>query len=386
MQRSLDRVLTTHAGALQRPRDLAEIMAAEGEQSPRTRERLGTAVADVVTRQVEAGIDVVDDGEYGKSIWQWYVTERLDGIERREWQQEPYFKGRDREQFAEFYAWADDSGTLFAFPEDQYFFGAMATQPVCTGPIRYRGEAVRRDIENFGNALKGTAATEAFMPVVAPASVEVGIANEYYPTEDDFLQALGEAMAEEYRAIVQAGFVLQVDDAWVPAVWDRSPELDLAAYRRHVGKRIDVLNQALAGLPEEQIRYHLCWGSWHGPHANDIPLADIVDLVLGVRAGAYLIEAANVRHEHEYHLWETVRLPTDKVLVPGVVSHSSNIVEHPELVAERICRFAERVGAENVIAGTDCGMGGRIHPQLGWAKLDSLARGAELATDRLHKR
>lgn len=388
MERSTNRILTTHVGALQRPSDLSTMMAEHGEWAPQVTGRLRHAVSDVVARQAGLGIDVVDDGEFGKTVWMWYVRDRLDGIEARDWSEadEPYLKGRDREQFAEFYAWVDANASLFGYMEDSYFFGPIATQPVVTGAIAYRPEAVTRDIDNLTAALKDHAVTEAFMPVVAPGSIEVGLANEHYANRDDLMRALADAIAEEYRAIIDAGFILQVDDAWLPTAWDRSPEFDLASYRRYAGESIEVLNHALAGLPEDRIRYHLCWGSWHGPHAHDVPLRDIIDIVLRVRAGGYVIEAANSRHEHEYHLWEDVALPEGKVLVPGVVTHATNIVEHPELVAERICRYAERVGRNNVIAGADCGFGSRIHPQLGWAKLSALVEGATLASDRLWHR
>lgn len=386
MNRSTDRILTTHVGSLQRPAELSQLMAQHGQGAPEVQERLRSAVAEVVRRQREAGVDVVNDGEFGKSLWMWYVDERIDGIDRREWGDEEYFKGRDRDEFAEFYEWADRNAATFGFMEDAYFFGAVATQLVCTGALGYRDEAVKRDIASLTEAVQGQEHSEAFITSVAPASVEVGLRNEHYPSDDEFLRALADVMAQEYKAIIEAGFILQVDDAWVPAVWDRHPELDLDSYRRYARSRIEVLNHALAGLPEDRIRYHMCWGSWHGPHAHDIPLADIVDLMLSVNAGAYSIEAANVRHEHEYHLWEDVALPDGKLLIPGVVSHSTNLIEHPELVAERIGRYAERVGPENVIASADCGFGSRIHPQLGWAKMQTLARGAELATQRLRQR
>jgi 5-methyltetrahydropteroyltriglutamate--homocysteine methyltransferase len=388
MQYSADRVLTTHVGALQRPVELSRAMAEQGENSPQARELLHSAVADVVRRQVDLGIDVVDDGEFGKTLWMWYVRDRLDGIGSRDWSEadEAYLKGRDREEFEEFYAWADANQSLFGFMEDAYFFAPIVTQPVVTGPITYRPESVRRDIENLREAVAGQDVTEVFMPVVAPASIEVGLANEYYSSRDDLMRALADAIREEYKAIIDAGFLLQVDDAWVPAQWDRRPELSLEEYRRYAQESIDVLNHALDGLPEDRIRYHICWGSWHGPHKHDVPLADILDIVLQVRAQAYVIEAANSRHEHEYHLWEDVRLPDGKILVPGVVTHATNALEHPELVAERITRFADRVGRENVIAGADCGFGSRIHPQLGWAKLQALAEGADLASRRLWQR
>jgi 5-methyltetrahydropteroyltriglutamate--homocysteine methyltransferase len=388
MHGSADRILTTHVGALQRPAGLSAAMAEHGEWAPEVLPQLSAAVADVVARQQDIGIDVVDDGEFGKTIWMWYVRDRMDGIEGRDWDrsEEPLLKGRDRDQFPGFYAWADANASLFGYPEDSYFWSSNATQPVVTGPIRYRADAVRRDIANLTAALRGRPATEAFMPVVAPASIEVGLANEYYGSRDDLMRALADAISQEYQAIIDAGFVLQVDDAWVPAVWDRSPEYDLDAYRRYAADSIEVLNHALDGLPEDRIRYHLCWGSWHGPHANDVPLADIVDIVLRVRAGAYLIEAANSRHEHEYHLWEDVRLPEGKILIPGVVTHATNQIEHPELVAERITRYTDRLGRENVMAGADCGFGSRIHPELGWAKLAALVEGAALASSRIWNR
>lgn len=385
MQHSTDRILTTHVGALQRPAELSEAMLHKGQDSPEARRLLTSAVADVVRRQADLGIDVVDDGEFGKTLWMWYVRDRLDGIESRDWSQadEAYMKGRDREEFGDFYAWADANQSIFGYMEDPYFFDPITTQPVVRGPLSYRPEAIQRDIENLRAAVAGQDVAEVFMPVVAPASIEVGIANEYYGSRDDLMRALADAMREEYKAIIDAGFLLQVDDAWVPAQWDRRPELDLDEYRRYAQESIDVLNHALDGLPEDRIRYHICWGSWHGPHKHDVPLADIVDIVLRVRAGAYVIEAANSRHEHEYHLWESVKLPEGKILVPGVVTHATNVIEHPELVAERITRFADRVGRENVIAGADCGFGSRIHPQLGWGKLQTLAEGARLASQRL---
>lgn len=382
MQRSADRILTTHAGCLERPHELKEALAGgdwEAAAGP-----LRTAVADVVRKQVDAGIDIVNDGEFGKSIWQWYVTERLTGFERRQ-HETALLYGRDRDRFKDFYEFADRNvgRTLFFQDEADPWFGALATQPVCVGPVTYRPEAVQRDIENLEAALDDVGVTEAFLPVAAPASIEVAMKNEYYPSDDDFLWALADAMKEEYRAITDAGFILQVDDAWIPALWDRMVDLDLETYRKYCQGRIEALNHALAGIPEDRIRYHLCWGSWHGPHVTDIPLAEIVDLMFEVKAQAYVFEAANVRHAHEYHLWETVELPEGKIIAPGMVTHSTHVIEHPELVAERIERFAELVGKENVIAGTDCGMGARIHPELGWAKLQSLAEGAQLATRRL---
>jgi 5-methyltetrahydropteroyltriglutamate--homocysteine methyltransferase len=371
------RILTTHVGALQRPPEAEQALLGEADE-----EELTKAVADVVRQQAEIGIDIVDDGEFGKSIWQWYVTERLGGLTRKEHERPP-IRGRDHVRFGEFYDYAGRTADVLFYGTDRAFWASIATRPVCIGPITYEPGPLQRDIANLKAALDGVEVADAFMPAVAPASAEVDMGNEHYATQDELLWALAEALREEYRLIIEAGFQLQVDDAWIPALWNQQPELELEEYRRFCASRIEALNHAVAGLPEDRIRYHLCWGSWHGPHETDVPLADIVDLMLQVKAGIYSIEAANVRHEHEYRLWESVRLPEGRKLAPGVVTHSTNLIEHPELVAERIVRFAERVGRDNVIASTDCGMGSRIHPQLGWAKLASLVEGARIATTML---
>jgi 5-methyltetrahydropteroyltriglutamate--homocysteine methyltransferase len=373
----MTRILSTHVGALQRPPEAEAALLGEAPAGALTE-----AVADVVRKQVEAGIDIVDDGEFGKSIWQWYVTERLDGIEREEHPRPP-LRGRDHELFTDFYAYALETPDVLFHGSDRAFWASIATRPICVGPITYKSGPLERDIANLKAAVDGLDVVDVFMPAVAPASAEVDMGNEHYSTQEELLWALADALREEYLAIVDAGFQLQVDDAWIPALWDHDPALDLDTYRDYCRSRVEALNHALRDIPEERVRYHLCWGSWHGPHATDIPLAEIVDLVLQVRAGTYSVEAANVRHEHEYHLWEDVKLPEGKKLAPGVVTHSTNLIEHPELVAERIVRFAERVGRENVIASTDCGMGSRIHPQLGWAKLAALSEGARLASSRL---
>jgi 5-methyltetrahydropteroyltriglutamate--homocysteine methyltransferase len=387
MQRSTDRILTTHVGALQRPPSLSQEMAKHGQWSEAAQDQLRSAVADVVQRQVATGIDIVNDGEFGKTMWVSYARDRLEGIEGRDSTQPGggMITGRDRNEFPGFYAWAEGNATLFGYMEDSYFWSNSVTQPVVTGPIRYRPEAVERDIANLRAALADQPVLEAFLPVVAPASVELDLADEYYGSRDELLRALADAMHEEYSAIIGAGFILQVDDAWVPAAWDHNPDYDLDSYRRYVSESVEVLNHAFEGLPADRIRYHLCWGSWHGPHANDVPLAHIADLLLRVNAGAYLIEAANSRHEHEYHLWEDLSLPEGKILIPGVVTHATNVIEHPELVAERIQRYTDRVGSSNVTAGADCGFGSRIHPELGWAKMAALTEGAALATSRIWK-
>lgn len=378
----MSRILTTHVGSLPRPDALDDALAAHSSDFDVV---LAASVKDVVARQAALGIDVVDDGEFGKSSWTGYLTERLGGFEARPITpgQAPLAGGKDRQDFAEFYADATRTETLWYRPDGRLRgHAAPPVQWVCTGPITYTGTAaVQRDIDNFRAALGGLDVTDAFLPVAAPASVEPGRKNEFYASEEEYVFALAEALRTEYETIAGAGFLLQVDDAWITALWDRMlPNADVAQYQRYCRLRIDALNHALRNVPEERVRYHICWGSWHGPHSTDIPLRDLAELMLRVKARAYLFEAANVRHEHEYHLWEHVRLPAGKVLVPGVVSHATNVLEHPELVAERILRFAERVGRDRVMAGTDCGLGGRVHPQLAWAKLGALAEGAALAS------
>jgi 5-methyltetrahydropteroyltriglutamate--homocysteine methyltransferase len=258
----------------------------------------------------------------------------------------------------------------------------------CTGPVTYRGQAaLQREIDILRAALGTSPAGDAFLTSTAPASLEPSRTNCHYRTQEEFVYALAEAMRVEYQAIASAGFLVQVDDAWLAALWDRiGVKMGLEAYQRYCAMRVEALNHALRGIPSEQIRYHLCWGSWHGPHAHDIPMADIVGTMLAVNAQTYLFEAANVRHEHEYVVWKSVKLPDDKILAPGVVSHATTLIEHPELVAERIRRFADIVGRERVIASTDCGLGLRCHPQIAWAKLRSLAQGAELASRSLWRR
>jgi 5-methyltetrahydropteroyltriglutamate--homocysteine methyltransferase len=378
MKRSTSsRILTTHVGSLPRP-DGGDRGGGEDAAA------LTSLVAGVVERQRAAGIDVINEGEYTKGgDWLSYVDNRFRGFEARP----PaggtplILQGKDREAFADFYRQATARGTLFYEPGGQI----KQARPhwVATSPIGYRGEAdLKREIDIF-RAVVGPE-TEAFITTTAPASLEPYRRTEYYKSQEEFVFALAEAMRTEYRTIIDAGFILQVDDAWLPALWDRiGIQMGLDAYRKYCEVRIEALNHALRGLPEDRIRYHLCWGSWHGPHAFDIELEKLADLMLRVRAQAYLIEAANARHEHEYALWEQVKLPDGKILIPGMVSHATDGIEHPELVAQRIRRFAKIVGPENVIAGTDCGFGGRTHPQIAWAKLEALAQGAERAVKGL---
>jgi len=390
MKRSEGRILTSHAGSLPRPDALLALnqtkLAGEGFDAAAYAAGLKAAVAGIARKQAELGVDVVNDGEFGKAsrgpidygAWQSYAFGRLSGWEPGEPRPSPALSGRrDRVKFAAFYKELDGKDFISS--------SAMSGRPpVFVGPIRYTGQqAVRADVENFKAALAGAKAEEGFITSVAPGSF-ARRQNKYYKTDEEFLYALADALKEEYKAIIDAGFVLQLDDPGLPDSWDMAnPEPSLAEYRKFATVRIEALNHALKDLPEDRIRYHICWGSWHGPHSTDLPLASIVDLLLKVRAGGFSVEAGNVRHEHEWKVWREAKLPEGKVLIPGVVSHATNVLEHPELVADRIVRFANVVGRENVIAGTDCGLGGRIHEQLVWAKLESLVAGARLASRQL---
>jgi 5-methyltetrahydropteroyltriglutamate--homocysteine methyltransferase len=388
MKQSTDRILTTHVGSLIRPQALQDILRAkQGGQSydhAAYENCLKQSVVDVVRRQAEIGVDVVSDGEFGKAIsWNQYVVERLSGFELRAIPPgfRPGTPGADRTRFKEFYAELDVREPM-----------ANAKMVACVGPVKYIGqEILRRDIDNFKAALKGVKVVEAFMPVVAPSSVLPDRKDEYHKGEEEWLSAVTAAMRTEYRTIVDAGFILQIDDARAATAFDRMvPPGTFEEYRRWLAKFVESLNHALEGIPEDRVRYHVCWGSWPGPHVSDVALKDIVDLILKVRAGAYVIESANPRHEHEWQVWKNVRLPEGKVLIPGVISHATNVVEHPELIAERITRFANLLGRENVIAGTDCGFAQgtfyrRVHPTVMWAKFEALVEGARLASKQLWK-
>jgi 5-methyltetrahydropteroyltriglutamate--homocysteine methyltransferase len=387
VQRSVDRVLTTHVGSLIRPPELLELMAARerGEAAAGLDQVLRDSVADVVRQQSQIGIDVPSDGEYGKSGWFLYLTERISGFEKRAAPAPAIgIMGRERaERFADYYDEALAAGGMVT-PT------AFSRRLVATGPIEYTeaGRALlRRDMRNFSAALASAGVGEGFLPLIAPASVFPNHGNEYYASNEEYLFALADALHEEYRMVVDAGFLLQVDDAILLNLHDAV----VAAgqdYRQWMKLRLEALNHALNGIPQDRVRYHVCWGSWHGPHTSDVPLREIVDLVLTVNAGAYSIEAANPRHEHEWTVWQEVNLPPGKVLIPGVVTHHVTTIEHPELVAQRIERFAELVGRENVIAGTDCGFAQsqgirRQHPSIMWAKLEALVEGARLASRHL---
>ena len=380
MSRKSNAILTTHVGALPAP---PEVWSNPGADLPRLREE----VAKVIRLQRDAGIDLVNEGELTKGgNWVTFINDRLTGFEARDTgaMVSLVMRSEDWKKFGEFYKAAMEGGTLFeqtrAAPNQ-----VRTSEYVCTAPITYVGQAaLQREIETLREGLGDIAPADAFLTSTAPASIEAGRVNEHYRSTEEFVFAIAEALRVEYETIAKSGFTLQVDDAWLAALWDRiGIPMGLEAYKRFCMMRVEALNHALRNIPPEQVRYHLCWGSWHGPHEYDLPLGDIVDVMLSVNAGTYLFEAANVRHEHEYKIWETVRLPEGKILAPGVVSHATTLIEHPDLVSERIQRFARLVGAQNVIASTDCGLGLRCHPQIAWAKLNVLAEGARRATRAL---
>jgi 5-methyltetrahydropteroyltriglutamate--homocysteine methyltransferase len=392
VKRSDDRILTTHTGSLVRPSHLTAGPFRRGEAAPlppseqeaaRAAETLRADVEDVVRAQLEAGLDVVNDGEYGKSSWSAYIMERISGFEIRRDQLKPLdWLGRDRDRFRGFFEASEMGNALRGAPAE-----------VCVGPIEYVDRSgLERDLRNLsaGAANAGVVeeGKEVFFTTVAPASTAYQGVNEYYRTEEEYIYAVADALREEYRAVHAAGFLLQVDDAVLANMYDHLVEQGEDIYRRWAQLRVEALNHALAGIPPDRVRYHVCFGSWHVPHVADAPLEALVGFILQVNAGAYSIEAANARHEHEWQLWEHTRLPDDKILVPGVITHHTTTVEHPELVAQRIERFANLVGRERVIAGTDCGFAQaarvrRVHPEVMWAKFASLVEGAQLASRRL---
>ena len=402
MRQSRDQILTSHAGSLPRPGVLIDANRARESgvttDERRFQDQLRSSVAEVVHLQTQAGITVPGDGEFGKSMghkvnyraWWSYSFQRLGGLElgttglydmpaRRSGPGEvvltSFADRRDRLKFGAAYADPDSGITTGPRP---------ALWPVCVSQLTYTGHAaIQSDIANFKAALQAARVEEGFMTSIAPGSAS-RIANRYYKTDEEFLWACADAMREEYKAIVDAGLVLQLDDPAIAENWDMvNPEPSVADYKKFSMVRVEALNHAIRGLAEDRIRFHLCWGSWHGPHTTDVPMRDIVDVMLAVKCRAYSFEAANVRHEHEWKVWQDVKLPDGKLILPGIVSHATNVVEHPELVAERIIRFANLVGKERVIASTDCGLGGRVHAQIAWAKLEALAQGAALATRQL---
>jgi 5-methyltetrahydropteroyltriglutamate--homocysteine methyltransferase len=380
MKRSEHRILTTHVGSIPRPKEMLELssfMSGPPKDLGRYREIMRAAIAEVVRKQAAVGLDVINEGEFSKDNWAVYVLKRVTGFEKGDQAVGAEWLGSDRIRFREYVE--ESMGPLISgLPGD-----------VCTGPIRYQDtESLQSAIDALADALKSVKVEEAFMTAVAPASADFTAVNRYYPTEREYVFALAEALREEYQAIHKAGLLVQVDDAVLANMYDtlvgQSPE----RYREWAQLRIDALNHALEGIPEDRVRYHLCFGSWHLPHISDAPLEEIVGFILQVKAGAYSIEAANPRHEHEWRVWEKVKLPAGKILIPGVITHHIITVEHPRLIADRIVRFAKLVGRENVIAGADCGFAQadnirRVHPEVMWAKFEALVEGARIASEEL---
>jgi 5-methyltetrahydropteroyltriglutamate--homocysteine methyltransferase len=380
MKHSTDRILTTHAGSLPRPPDLLSLIQSGGakvfDQASNTA-RLRTAVGEIVRKQTELGIDVIDDGEYGKPSFVSYINERLGGYEvdtlsgpRNQW-----MTSREGLSFPDFYAQTHPASTH--------------THMICTGPITYKGHAhLKRDIDNLKAALNGLKPEEVFMPAISPSNIEDWQKNTYYKSTEEYIFAIADAMREEYEAIVAAGFLVQIDDPRLVTYYIIRPEASIADCRKWAEVRVEALNHALRNIAPEKIRFHTCYGINMGPRVHDMELKDVVDIILKIRAGAYSFEAANPRHEHEWKVWKSAKLLEGKILIPGVISHSTVVVEHPELVAERILRFAGVVGRDNVIAGSDCGFATfagskEVHPSIVWAKFKALADGARIASKEL---
>jgi 5-methyltetrahydropteroyltriglutamate--homocysteine methyltransferase len=389
MRRSTERILVSHAGTVPRPANLQALYAAGESRRPEFVAQLPAAVREVVQRQAQVGIDVVNDGELSKRNFSHYARERLAGIEVPATPPpdlgDRNIVARDARAFPEFHA--RGGGRLMrADTPAPTTTGNVNPTIICTGPLAYVGrDATLADISNLKGALDGLEGqVEAFLPAVAPGTIEHWLFNRFYKTDEELLFAIADAMHEEYKLITDAGLNLQIDDPDLPDGWQMFPEMSVADYRKYAEVRVEALNHALKGIPEAQIRLHVCWGSGHGPHQNDIPLADIVDIILKVNAEVYSIEAANPRHDHEWRVWQSVRLPAGKSLMPGVVGHATDIIEHPRLVADRLVRYAGIVGKDNVMAGTDCGVGSRVfNGEIAWAKFAALAEGARLASGEL---
>ena len=392
MKHSEQRILTTHTGSLPRPPDLVAALNAKelGEPyEPRALEqRVQRAIAEVVRRQADTGLDIINDGEHSKVSWMAYARARLSGLE--EIDSPVSFRGATRDSLAFPGAYEDMKAMLAG--RSGALVAKRTVRPkawVCTGPIAYIGQdELRADIANLRAALKGVNAEEAFMTAISPSNLELYYENRYYATAEDYLAALADAMHVEYAAIVDAGFVLQIDDPRMATHYNRTPNASIEECRRFMALRVECVNRALRGIPEDRVRFHTCYSVNIAPRVFDFELKHFVDLMLNIRAGAYAIEAANPRHEHEWEIWRDVKLPDDKILIPGVVSHCIHLVEHPELVAQRLARFASVVGRERVIAGTDCGFGtsgagDEVHPDVAWAKLGALVEGARIASKRL---
>jgi 5-methyltetrahydropteroyltriglutamate--homocysteine methyltransferase len=397
MKRSTDRILTTHVGSLSRPDALVPTLRAKDRGQPYDRETytrlVREAVGEVARKQTEAGIDVVTDGEQGKASFFGYIVERFEGFERKPAPpgQEGSLRASSRDYlaFPDYYAWSERIAEWAGGRGGDRRHGV----DVCTGRVRYRGQAaVQADIDTLRTALAGLPHEEVFMPAIAPSYIFATLPNEFYRTDEEYEQALADALREEYRAIVDAGFILQVDDPRLVTYYMMNPDASVADCRTWAARRVEAINESLRGIPPERVRFHTCYSIDVGPRIFDMELKDIVDVLFRIKAGAFSFEAANPRHEHEYHVFEQVRPPAGMILIPGVISHTTNLVEHPELIAERIVRFARIVGRENVIAGADCGFAASgirfndTHPSVAWLKFAALAEGARLATRELWKR
>lgn len=394
MQRSSHRILTTHVGSLARPDALVPLLRQKERGQPYDSEAFARlvreAVADVVRQQIEAGIDIVTDGEQGKESFFGYINDRFNGFELKPAppgeEGNPRTAGREYQAFPDYYAWSERIAEWAGGRGGDRRHGIYT----CTGPISYKGQAaVQADIDNLKTALQDLPYEDVFMPAIASSYVAATLPNTYYPSEEAYEQAISDALREEYHAIVEAGFILQIDDPRLVTHYMMHPELSVADCRTWAAKRVEAINDSIRAIPPDKVRFHTCYSIDVGPRIHEMELKDIVDIMLQINAGAYSFEAANPRHEHEYHVFEQVELPADKILIPGVISHTTNLVEHPELIAERILRFARLVGRENVIASADCGFAASAvrfndtHPSVAWLKFAALAEGARLATKQL---
>ena len=395
MKYSQERILTTHVGSLGRPDSLLPLLKLREQRHPYDHDELARrvreAVAEVVRKQIKAGIDIVTDGEQSKSGFFTYIVERFNGFERKQpvpgKEMRPRSAGREYLAFPDYYAWSERIAEPFGGRS-----GRAHGVDTCTGPISYRGHAaVQADIDNLKAATAGLPHEDIFVPAIAASYVAATFANEYYSSHEEYEQAVCNALREEYKAIVDAGFILQIDDPRLVTYYMMHPELSVADCRKWAAARVEAINESVRGIPPEKVRFHTCYSIDVGPRIHEMDLKDIVDIMLKINAGAYSFEAANPRHEHEYHVFERVKLPPGKILIPGIISHTTNLVEHPELVAERILRFAKLVGRENIIAGADCGFAASAlrfndtHPSVAWLKFAALAEGARLATRELWK-
>ncbi len=382
MKRSTDRILTTHAGSLPRPADILQMVRAKARGEPVDEKKLSArvkeAVTEVVRQQVDAGLDVVDDGEFGKPSFVTYVRDRLGGLEAHGVRPNAWLSSREAITFPDYYK-AQES----ASPR------ARQVQMACTSPLTYKGQAaLKAELDNLKAALKGLDVSDVFVPCISPANIEDWNENKYYETNDQYLFAIADAMNVEYRTIVDAGFLVQVDDPRLVSYYLMDPKMSVDDIRAWAMKRVEALNHALRGIPTEKIRYHTCYSINMGPRVHDLEVKHIIDILMKIRAGAFSFEASNPRHEHEWAVWKEAKIPEGTVLIPGVITNSSVLVEHPELVAQRLIRFADFMGRENVIAGTDCGFASfagsdEVHASIVWAKMQAMVQGAEIASKKL---